>query len=250
MRIDETLRRAAGLFVEFDDHHDTKPWNVMDVQETVNAPLKRPSAPVPTPEAPQTPMPQPGSQPPAPRTVEQIVRDSPGPNLDEIKPAATPASPVIDETGSVNFSSIYGLANLPASPFSAEQVLELLASLPAELPIESKRATVKVTVNAMAKATGVTSDAIVADASRKLAALAAYAKSYSDQASQFIANADAEITSLQAQIEHKKAAIEDAKSKQAQMVHSCTAESDRLDEVLEFFSLDVHPSKYADPTTK
>jgi hypothetical protein len=185
--------------------------------------------------------------PAAPRTVEQIVRESPGPNLDEIKPAATLNVPVIDASGTVNFSAIYTMANLPASPFSAEQVLELLATLPAELPIDAKRATVKVTVNAMAKATGVNADAIVADASRKLAALAAYAKSYSEQATQFMTKGDAEITALQAEIEQKKRAIEDAKTKQATMVHACTAESDRLDEVLEFFSLDVHPSKYASP---
>jgi hypothetical protein len=177
--------------------------------------------------------------------VEQIVREAPGPNLDEIKPSATINTPVIDDAGAVNFSSIYSLANLPNSPFSAEQVLELLATLPAELPIEAKRTTVKITINAMAKATGVTADAIVADASRKLAALAAYAKSYAEQANQFITKADAEIAALEAEIQQRKRSIDEAKTKQATMVQACTAESDRLDEVLEFFSLDVHPSKYA-----
>jgi len=232
MRIDETLRRAAGLFVELPEPEpkETKPWSVMDTPAA--APAPRQAAPASAPA----------------RTVEQIVRETPGPHLDEIKPLATPSAPVIDSTGEVNFTSIYSLANLPSSPFSAEQVLELLATLPKELPIEARRATVNVTVNAMAKATGVNADAIVADASRKLAALASYAKSYADQASQFITRADAEITALQAEIEQKKRAIDDAKSKQTQLVHACTAESDRLDEVLEFFSLDVHPSKYAGPT--
>jgi hypothetical protein len=225
MRIDETLRRAAGYFVELPESEpkETKPWNVMETDLTTN----------------------PTSKQPAPRTVEQVVRETPGPNLDEIKPAATISGPIIDASGVVNFSSIYALANLPTSPFSAEQVLELLATLPAELPIEAKRATVKVTVNAMAKATGVTAEAIVADASRKLAALAAYAKSYSDQANQFTTKADAEIAALQAEIEQRKRAIDDAKAKQGLMVQACTAESDRLDDVLEFFSLDVSPSKYA-----
>jgi len=216
MRIDETLRRAAGLFVELppEEPKESKPWSVMDAPSP--APTLRQSAPTPSPA-------------PASRTVEQIVRESPGPNLDEIKAPATPNATVIDASGNVDFSAIYALANLPK-----------------ELPIEAKRATVNVTVNAMAKATGVTPDAIVADASRKLAALAAYAKSYADQASQFITRADAEITALQAEIEQKKRAIDDAKGKQSQMVHCCTTESDRLDEVLEFFSLDVHPSKYAE----
>ena len=231
MRIDETLRRAAGLFVELPDPEpkETKPWNVMDA----------PSAPGPAPKL-QTPAPVQST-----RTVEQIVRDVPGPNLDEIKPAATINGQVIDESGSVNFSTIYALANLPSSPFSAEQVLELLATLPAELPMEAKRMTVKVTINAMAKATGVTADAIVADASRKLAALAAYAKSYAEQANQFTTKAEAEIAALEAEIQQRKRSIDEAKNKQATMVQACTAESDRLDDVLEFFSLDVHPSKYA-----
>lgn len=231
--------------MEFDEQpaKETKPWSVMDAD-----------APAPTPAPRQSPaasassalsMPAQKATPGPTRTVEQLVRETPGPNLDEIKPTPHPDVPVIDTSGAVSFSAIYKLANLPTSPFSAEQVLDLLAKLPAELPIDAKRATVNVTVNAMAQATGVTADAIVADASRKLAALAAYAKSYADQASQFITKADAEITGLQAEIEQKKRAIDDAKDKQTQMVHACTGESDRLDEVLEFFSLDVHPSKYA-----
>ena len=243
MRIDETLRRAAGLFVELPDPEpkETKPWNVMDVPSSPGpAPKLTPPAPI---TAPAQSSPQ--ASTPSARTVEQIVREAPGPNLDEIKPSATIAGTVIDDSGSVNFNAIYTLANLPNSPFSAEQVLELLATLPAELPIEAKRATVKVTVNAMAKATGVTADAIVADASRKLAALASYAKSYAEQANQFTTKADAEIAALEAEIQQRKRAIDEAKSKQAKMVQACTAESDRLDEVLEFFSLDVHPSKYA-----
>jgi len=192
----------------------------------------------------QAPIPTPAPSS-APRTVEQVVRDSPGPNLDEIKPVASPSTPIIDASGNVNFASIYDLAKLPASPFSAEQVLELLGTLPADLPLESKRTTVKITVNAMAKATGVTTDSIVADASRKLAALAAYAKSYSDQAAQYTTKAEAEIAALLAEVEQRKQSIEDAKAKQALMVQACTHETDRLDEVLEFFSLDVHPSKYA-----
>ncbi len=226
MRIEETLRRAAGLFVELPDAEpkEVKPWNVMD------APKSRPEETV-----------QPA------KTVEQIVRDAPGPNLDEIKPAAATTSNFqpVDGQGNVDFTAIYSLANLPNSPFSAEQVLELLATLPAELPLEAKRATVKVTINAMAKATGVTPDAIVADASRKLAALTAYAKSYAEQATQYVSKAEAEIAALQAEILQRNNAIADAKQKQLNLVTACTAESDRLDDVLEFFSLDVHPSKYA-----
>jgi hypothetical protein len=234
MRIGDTLKKARDLFVEVDDDSaatlNDKPWNVMDATE----PEKPATGPVTASPA--------VSLPKTTKTVDQIVRESPGPNLDDIKPAATPQQPVISQDGRVNFPAIYGLANLPTSPFTAEQVLEVLNSLPAELPLESKRATLKVTLDAMGKALGVTPESIVADASRKLAALSAYAHSYSDQAGQYMEKCKQEIARLEGEIEARKKGIEDATSKQATMTESCTAESDRLHEVLQFFSVSIPPS--------
>lgn len=231
MRITETFKKAAGLLVEFDE--TPKPdaeWNVMDAA---------------APEAPKAAAPAPT---PAPaKTIEQIVRETPGPNLDEIKPTVSPTQPVIDSAGHVNFGAIYQQATLPNVPFTAEQVLEILASLPAELPLEAKRATLKVTLGAMGKTIGATPETVVADASRKLAALAAYAQNYAQQADEYVHRCEKDIESLQQEIERRRTAIEDAKGKKVQMVDACTHESDRLDDVLEFFSLDVGPSKYANP---
>jgi hypothetical protein len=236
--IRDTLKKAAGLFVEFDESSSNpapadlnKPveeWNVM----TAEAPEPLKSA----------------------KTVEQIVREQPGPNLDEIKvpeasanpnPPTPPDQPVIRNDGSVHFDSIYRLASIPSVPFTAEQILELFNSLPADLPLESKRATIKVTLGAMAKSIGVTTEQVVADASRKLAALAAYNESFAKQAADFCTKAEVEIMTLEQQIADKKKAIEGAKSKQIGMNDACVKESDRLDDVLEFFSLDVPPSKLA-----
>ena len=234
--IRETLKKAAGLFVEF--------------EEDPNAPIPEPKSVeewnVMTADAPQ----------PAKKskTVEQIVKEQPGPNLDEIKvpesstaiaPPIPPAEPVIAADGSIKFDSIYRLANLPNVAFTAEQILELFASLPADLPLDSKRATIRVTLGAMAKSLGVTTEQIVADASRKLAALAAYNDSFSKQATDYTAKAEIEIMTLEQQIAEKKKAIEDAKAKQSMMNEACTTESDRLDDVLEFFTMDVPPSKLA-----
>lgn len=218
--IRDTLKKAAGLFVEFD-----------------------PS---------ETAMPGPT------KTVAEIVRDQPGPNLDEIKvpdpqvqaptDAEAPkpqATPVFGEDGSINFVSIYSLANLPSVPFTAEQILELFSSLPADLPLESKRATIRVTLNAMAKSMGVTTEQVVADASRKLAALSAYTESFAKQAEDYVSRAEIEIMTLEEQIATKRAAIEAAKGKKQKVNDACVAEGNRLDDVLEFFSLDVHPSKHA-----
>ncbi len=232
--IRDTLKKAAGLFVEFAEDPNAaassapkEEWNVM-------------TADTPEPERPR------------PKTVEQIVREQPGPNLDEIKipataptPPATPVAPVIGPDGAVNFDSIYKLASLPTVAFTAEQILELFASLPNELPLESKRATIKVTLSAMAKSLGITTEQIVSDASRKLAALAAYNESFTKQAVDYVAKTDVEIMTLEAQIAEKREAILNAKSKQTSMNQACTAEVDRLDDVLEFFTLDVPPSKLA-----
>lgn len=234
--IRDTLKKAAGLFVEFDEAPGTsttqsksiEDWNVM----TADAPAAKKPA----------------------KTVEQIVKEQPGPNLDEIKvpegaanpaPPVPPSEPVIGPDGTVRFESIYRLANLPTVPFTAEQILELFASLPADLPLDSKRATIRITLGAMAKSLGVTTEQVVADASRKLAALAAYNDSFSKQAEEFRVKTEVEIMTIEQQIAEKRKAIEDAAAKQKAMNDACEAESDRLDDVLEFFTLDVPPSKHA-----
>jgi hypothetical protein len=211
MDIREKLKKAAGLFVELPEQDD---------------------------------LPEPVAV--APRTVEQIVQATPGPNLSEIRAEpVTPNEPIIHENGAINFPGIYRLASLPEPPFAAEQVLEILASFPEGLPLETKRQTLKVTLSALSKSTGATPDGIVADASRKLAALASYSESYRSQADQYVAKAELDILRLEAEIQARRESIEDAKRKQAQMVSECEKESDRLDDVLEFFSLDVSPSRLA-----
>jgi hypothetical protein len=222
MRIGDTFKKAASLFVEMPEGtQEPQKLDALDVM-----------ASTPIPKA-------------VPRTVEDVVREQPGPNLDEIKVAADPAQPVVDSTGAVHFVEIYRLAALPTAPLTAEQILEILSSLPADLPLASKRATVKVTIDAMSKTANVTTDSIVTDASRKLAALNAYTKSFSDQAADYVQKAEADIAGLESQIAARKASIEDAKKRQQVVTEACTAESERLDEVLEFFTLDAGASKHA-----
>jgi len=229
MRIGETLKKAAGLFVELPED---------DPDAAFNAAMRAPLKGVPDPAPVETPR-------PVTKTVEQIVRESPGPNLDEIKVPVTTPQQVVEPDGKVDFKAIYQMASLTPSAFSAEQVLDIMASMPADLPLETKRATIKITLNAMTQTLGVSPETIVADASRKLAALAAYAESHAKQAGEFVAKTDVEIANLEAEIEKRKKAIEEAKAQQTIVAQACTAESDRLDDVLEFFSLDVAPSKYA-----
>jgi hypothetical protein len=227
MRIGDTLKKAAGLFVELPEG------------ETEFEPRRPMTEPSPATESPA----------PRTRTVEQIVRESPGPNLDEIKIPATPTpQQVLRDDGTVDFAAIYGMAQLAPSPFTAEQVIDLMATMPGDLPIETKRQAVRMTLGAMSKTVGVSPETVIADASRKLAALASYSDGFAKQANEYVTKSEAEIKNLEMEIEKRKMAIDEAKSRQAKVAAACVAESDRLDDVLEFFSLDVPPSKYAGAT--
>jgi hypothetical protein len=122
----------------------------------------------------------------------------------------------------------------------------MIASFPPNLPLLTQRQTVKVSLDAMGKAVGATPETIVADASRKLAALTAYVETLTKQTQEFTSAAEAEIADLGRQIQAKRKEIEEAHQKQEQVNQACTKESQHLDDVLEFFSLDVPPSKHAE----
>ena len=223
MDIREQFRKAAGLFVELPP----------EGRSDVPALSSETTAPDPAPE--------PAAAPPS-RTVEQLVRDAQGPNLDEIRVSPDVAAPSVSPGGKTDFAAIYEHAGLPIAPFTAEQMLDMLNSLPPELPLSTRRQTVKVTLGAMGKSLGATADTIVADASRKMAALAAYSDSLTKQTAETVTAAQAEIAALEARIETQRQAITAAQQKQSDAARLCSAESDRLDDVLEFFSLDVPPS--------
>lgn len=181
---------------------------------------------------------------PAARTVEQIVRQADGPNLDQIHlPSA--GVPELGADGTLDFAALYRRAGLPETPFAAEDALEMLTQLPAELPLATRRQTVKVTLSAIGKSSGATPETIVADASRKVAALAACVESLKGDTATAVAGAEAEIAVVEQQIEALRQSIHQQQARLFQVTQVCEAESDRLDDVLEFFSLDVAPSRYA-----
>jgi hypothetical protein len=229
-KLQNMMRRTAGLFVDFDENAD--PDMPTPRQREMPAPT---SAPVTTP-APSTP---------APKTVEQIVKETEGPNLDQVNAVPVENKPVFRADGGVDFEGIFQLAGLTPVAFGAEQVLDLLAQLPAELPLEAKRATLKVTIGAMAKTSQVSSDTIVGDTMRKLAALATYSENFERQANEYIGKAQAEIERLRGEIAKWEKGIGDATAKSQMVEQACVTESERLDDVLEFFSLDVPPSRHA-----
>ena len=126
-------------------------------------------------------------------------------------------------------------------------MLEMLRSLPAELPLETRRATVKAMLGTLGKNMGATPESIVADASRKLAALQSFNAFMEKKSSDTVAQSEAEIADLESQIDARKTQIQNARAELQRVTHGCEAEADRLDDVLEFFSLDTGASKHAPP---
>jgi hypothetical protein len=236
MGIQDALRRAAGLLVELPEQEKPEPAQPAASGDELDRKLASVDQALKG-------FQQAGA---GPKTVEQIVREAPGPNLDEISAAPQDADrPEVGDGGRPGFGPIYQRAGLPETPFTAEQMLEMMASLPSDLPLETKRQTVKVTLGALGKSIGATPETIVADASRKLAALASYAEALGKHTTEAISKANFEIAALQAQVEEKRKAIADANARHERISAACAAEADRLDDVLEFFSLDVPPSKLA-----
>jgi hypothetical protein len=181
-----------------------------------------------------------------PRTIEQIVQDAPGPDLNQIQFEATGAPPTTTE-GTLDFALIYKQAKLPGASYTAEQTLAMLAQLPENLPLEIKRQTVGVMLASLGASMGATPETIVADASRKLAALAAFVTAQQSHTESFVAAAEFEIAELQKQVEDKRMEIKASTDSLVHAQTACDAEADRLDDILEFFSLDIGPSKYAPP---
>ena len=235
MGLRDAMRKAAGLLVQLPpegDNENRGPAGVDGTQEEIDRIL-----------AGNAPSENAGEA----KTVAQIVREGEGPNLEEIR---IEDAPVSSEPGApMDFQAIYNAAKLPASPFSAEQMLEMLQSLPSELPLDTKRQTVKVTLASLGKTMGASPETIVSDASRKLTALNAYIEHLTRRVDEFTAVEEKQIAEMQTKIEEKRKGIQDAKYQLTQSSHACDAESEQLDEVLEFFSLDVAPSKYAEPST-
>lgn len=241
MSLRNAMRKAAGLLVELPPEEPEAPSasplsadDLPDLELPDNARLG--TAPYNS----------------TPKTIEEIVREADGPDLDQVKvdeaQLTAPTSSFVSGNN-IDFAAIYRAANLPPAPFAAEQMLETLASLPADLPLETRRLTVRAMMSTLGKTMGATPESVVADASRKLAALNSFASFMERKTGESVTTLEQEIAALEAQVDAKRTAILAAKAELAKVNQGCEAESDRLDDVLEFFSLDVYPSKHSPPGT-
>ncbi|MBB6050531.1 hypothetical protein [Armatimonas rosea] len=254
MPITDKLRKAVGLFVVMDEPTEETPPR-LNFSEPAATPTQAPSAEMSELDRKLAEI-EKRSQaiaagatgatpPPLPQTVEQLVRQSAGPNLDEIKVSAEQTSGALLPDGKVDVQAIYAGAKLPAVTFGAEQTRELLSKLPPGLSLDMQRQMVAATLTTMGATMGASAETIVADASRKLAALAAYVTDLQKVTSERVSYAQAEIEALEARIAEQKSIIASTQQQLTTAQTQCEAEADKIDDILEFFSLDTGPSKYA-----
>lgn len=234
MSIKNVFKKATELFVEF-------PEDQPDLSMMSSTPT-----PTPAPVAPVTPAPMPKV------SVKEIVERAEGPNLDEITVSPEASQESLAPGGVPNFAKVYSDAKLPKVAFGAEEAMEVISSLPAELPLAVKRTTVQASLSAMGKAMGqaasVNTEAIIADASRKLAALSAFEDLINMQTRKHVTNLEAEIKLYEEKIATLKAQIASTQQSLTNAVALTTSESEKLDDVLEFFTLDIGSSKNANPS--
>ena len=150
-------------------------------------------------------------------------------------PSSDDASPV-DADGLVSFERVYAQAGVPVVPFTAEQALDMLHNMPPGVSDDSRQQIINVTLAALGRSVGGTPEAIVADATRKQAALSAFRQARGDDLADLTTTAEAHIADLQREIAKSQAIIEQAKHQYEAITHGCQDEEARLDMVVDFFS--------------
>ena len=142
----------------------------------------------------------------------------------------------VDADGLVNFERLYEQAGVPIVPFTAEQALDMLHNMPAGVSEDSRQQIINVTLAALGKSVGGTPEAIVADATRKQAALQEFRKTRGNQLVDLTSAAETRIADLQREIAKSQSIIEKAKHQYETLAAGCQTEETRLDTVVDFFS--------------
>ncbi len=174
----------------------------------------------------------------APRQValEEVVRQAPGPNLEEVTFREVPQAAAPD--GSVDFPRVYAAAGVQQVDaqdprlLTAEEVLGKLGQLPEIMPIEQRRQTVGMVLDAL----GQSPSDILADAARKIEALGAYVEAHQRQLAGQAEQTEQEIAALTAQIEEKRQALQSARVRHQQVSSECEQESARLKQLTDAFA--------------
>jgi hypothetical protein len=174
-----------------------------------------------------------GGLPEGMKTAEQATVDTPGPALEEVRIDPQAGAAAFTEAG-LDFPHVYAAAGLPETPFTVEQAIEMINAFPPNMPMEMKKQSLITAINSMGKALGVTAETIVADCTRKLAALHAYVEKIDRDTSGLVETAQSEIAKLEAQIDERRKTIQEAQTRREATEKACDAEADRIDNLFDY----------------
>ncbi|HEY3282271.1 MAG TPA: hypothetical protein VGN26_08370 [Armatimonadota bacterium] len=186
---------------------------------------------------------------PRPSAPAEASADPPAPELQPVSDLLTGQAPTFQETlpsgsGPVDFAAVYQQAGLSdPNRFSAEKALEMVRKFPAEMPLEMRRASARITLETMGKDLREP----LTDAAEKLRALDAYLEAGEKEVAQVSAEADAEISQLQAKIQDWERVKEARKRQQQDLEAACEQHASELKEVVNFFTPDLPSSGAATP---
>lgn len=170
------------------------------------------------------------SVPTAPRVapVPDWTAQHPTPRAPEH--STSPADP-----DAADFNAIYRQRGISPLNFTAEQALQMLAKLPLELPVETKRQTVRAMLDSISASLAVTPAALVEDAARKIEALNDSIDIGTKQANDCVSTTEAEIAVLKNQILERQRLVEEVRRQQDRLTREYRTEADRLATLVEFF---------------
>lgn len=169
------------------------------------------------------------------RWLEKFVvldkRSADAPTTETRADSATPSSPPAPApAGDFNLTNVYRQKGISPLPFTAEQALDLLSSLPKAFRGETKRQG----LIDLLEENSTSLAAVAEDARRKVDALTAEADNFSVAFADFITSTEEEIAKLEAEIREKREAVETAQVEGEKNAQLCRDEAERLKTLLQF----------------
>ena len=134
----------------------------------------------------------------------------------------------------LDFAELYAHFGIVRAAFSAEQLAQIIANLPDELDADGRRETVRAVLGAL-EAQGVTPEKVVADATRKIAAINAAIGQIEARANENVENLEARIADLQQQLDAARREIIETRTRQSRLKHECEDKLGQMTTTREFF---------------
>jgi len=164
----------------------------------------------------------------------------------EAPPVETPAptsDPMIamyvGPDGTVDFEKLFQGVSLPTALITAERAEQILAAIPADLPIRVKRVAAKTTIDVHSnfddQVAATASANIVADATQKLMQVARLQERLNAETAMQQAAVQAEIAALEAMLNEKRARLAAIDTRVDSAQRSCRQRSEQLNQVILFF---------------